>query len=345
LYFFNKYNKDWSSGLHRNFVYELIRDRFLRSPRNYYPTDDIKDVEKYSRRLPEWRGEKAEKHRKQDYFAHILILLVDQIRKGRGATVNKNSQDRETAVLIRRVSHIDSIPNLEDEYIEFPTMDFGSEEQSLEPYNRAWNLLKYFARSIQTSIWKRYQNDAWARSSEVDHQYYPYWMRPDENLPLAETAEALKQVPALPIKLQWNKGGSKADREKLEEHFDYVDKEPKSEKIDATGDPRFHSAGQFRDTIRQDFNCQKLQLQIRSASMIIPSARATTDEEPDSRRIDLMDVDWDKVKEAVGRSFAEGEEILVRVQFNPLDTEDDEQLMESYEAPQQIAHLLRQGDE
>jgi hypothetical protein len=215
-------------------------------------------------------------------------------------------------------------------------------------------LLKHGSYITSKSVWPaRYQGDDWDSSKIIQELYYLDWMRPTNNLslPMAPGAEGFQKALPLPLVLQWKNVGPKQDRDALREHLDdRMQSLPQEKMVATTGDPRFHTAAQFRDTLREQFECEKLQLHLANAQMIIPvAANAKTnedEEEAEPTRLNLMSTtsNWNDVRAALEREFHE-EEIVVAVQFRLLDIEEDEKLFESEEPPPQLAEFIRYDGE
>jgi hypothetical protein len=151
----------------------------------------------------------------------------------------------------------------------------------------------------------------------------------------------------LPLLLQWKNNGKSAARNALNAHLQEISDTPPKGKLPAIGDPRFHTAPQFRDTLREQLLCEKLQLQLAGVLMIVPAADAKTNEEADPTKISLMSTTstWRDVQNTLERDFDEGEEIIINVQLRPLDVEEEERLFESDEPPPQLAEFIRYDDE
>jgi hypothetical protein len=351
---FHHFNKDWSMNMSAKKALGIIRDDFIDGEEaEDFPlaVEDLKlhamgdlKKEKYT------KNEEQQRHR---YLAHILIVMKHLWSGPADEEVEDLDDDNNVrGALEKKHGHIDAVPIVSNDRVIRPQLfrsGFQEDESDLEPYNRAWNLLRYFKYvTASTAHWKSKFGDVntWDRSTAITAQNVPDWMRNASSAPLASNplAQAYAKLPLRNFKLIWKRGGKGEDEKSLEAYLQENEDELElpNPKIDADGDPRIHDQYEFRDSIRLQYKCLSNRLQISKLTMrISPGNSDEDDQQPQDWDIDTCE--WEELTTALETS---SDEVEVIVRLRPLD-DDEENVMESSAPPAQLKGSflgLRPGD-
>jgi hypothetical protein len=172
-----------------------------------------------------------------------------------------------------------------DEPLTYPVPVMGplKGESPMEPFGRAWEILKYFS-SVQGSIWStRFATVGCMRKAPiVTESNLPKWMKPDteevDEGAVQNSAHISEFSHKIKVKLSWDASvrfrglqALKNALEKAEEDDIWI---PDFSLI-MSHDPRVcTSTRMFRDLIRGSLNCQKLGLDLRQVDITYTAAGA-----------------------------------------------------------------------
>lgn len=153
-------------------------------------------------------------------------------------------------------------------------------ESDLEAYNRVYCMFRYF-RYVATSkgpIWKtRFLCEDWNSPRTVMADSVPGWMRPAQtgaSLATLEDVSLLSKRDGKQWDIIWKKSQKFNGKDILDKHLEDVVADLPSTKQILDADPRLYDAPSWRDSIRRQFHCQELGLNIRSIQLIhTPSGR------------------------------------------------------------------------
>jgi hypothetical protein len=207
-----------------------------------------------------------------------------------------------------RSDHVQSVPTVaaETEVLRPTLVPSELDETNLEPYNRAYTLLKYFAYSIGSKAhWpKGFGKTGWDTSVQIVKHYIPSWMKdtPPATVIQNPLAEAHVQLSVRTIKLEWKRraGANEEERELLDyldEHEDEL--ELPMATMDCVGDPRTHEPEEFRDIIRLQYRCDELKTQISRLSIKIKPDMKTGDEANSFEVHNFFDGDWEEIRHSI----------------------------------------------
>ena len=316
LLYFTRYNRKWSTNLRKAGALEKVRNHYLEGSGEDFPDGNVClviDIHKfdYDVEYPSL----ARKMKQNKYLAHILILMVKHYKQPTKLTVvSKRFQDECVAELKATTQHCQNVPEMDGRTMKYSILRTGFEKSDLEPFNRAWNLLRYFSQCVNNEhIWKNnFGHTYWEVGRIIDTVYIPTWM---QTQPPARTeasqpqANVRNDLPRIPIRVYWKKeGGDPTEREALKTHLKRSQHAPPSQIFEAVGNPLVHDQKQFRDTVRQQLRCEKLRLQLSWLQMTIPTADQETDDNKEDLTFDLMDCDWNIVRECLEASFQRSSE-------------------------------------
>lgn len=338
--------KDWAHHVRVKAVLASIRDNFLTSnQQDTYPTA-FAHLGKYQVADDFDREDKETRVMREKHMAHILVIMVaecESLGDGAEVAVHAELQKNFSQQLQQTLRPGQIVPAILSTTIAWPQLIAEGlyEESALEPYNRAHNLLNYF-RFLASSEerWRnRFASPTWAQQTMVTEQYIPPWMRPR---PTVEPAmhfdtEALAALEPLDLWLLHKpKGGDQAHQDALREHLRaewHEGRENLPKLLRADADPRACSEEYFRDTIRQQFDCEGWKIQLLDLTVEV-SAHGNEDDVT----LDLLTGDWldflDAIVE-VGSSAS----FVIEVRFTPL--QEGEALYESSESPPRMQELVK----
>lgn len=211
-------------------------------------------------------------------------------------------------------------------------------EHWLEGINRCWNLMRYLRHCHNSKgFWDRFTSGRINQAIRVDGAHTPSWMRPREAAaeaaPIAKLA-AVAAADALPrqqVDIVWDKDLAFDDKADLDEAL----RAAKSKGVvipathqEAAQDPRLSpSAGAFRDSIRRQYNCQNLLIDIRGLELEYRNPKLAKGK----LSKDLLADVWSGTKSTFLDPDNSG--FLVRVTFRALEDPDDAAIFESFEPP------------
>lgn len=203
-------------------------------------------------------------------------------------------------------------------------------ESRIEVFNRCWNLLKYFGYCHRSSgMWPKKVT----QSCDIDRSYAPDWLLPPKEI---ERPDSLQKAPAivaadvldpLPINIIWKKDLAFDEKDELDGALTTAESKgipiPNTSQI-IKQDPRLSSSlNSFKDSIRRQYNCQELLINIRSLTLQYRSPQG-------SETLDLLRADWAKTKSTFSNSA--NANFTLRVVFQALDDPEDS-VYESFETP------------
>lgn len=149
----------------------------------------------------------------------------------------------------------------------------------------------------------------------------------------------------MPVSLLWKRRVGRVAVEEQRQLEEYLDENgivlPAA--MECKSDPRLLNQIQFRDSVRQHYDCVKHKLQIATAVMIVPAPADDPNSYEWSYR--LFTCDWDLVRKDLDSTFRPGNEpypnvVKVEVRLRLLDTENDERVYESLDGPPPLYDML-----
>lgn len=323
----------WSKQLRVNIALELIRDapdRFSadQTPAERYP---LKELDKYSA-----ESNDARNHR----LAHLLVQMVTKITNLFSTLEPDMSEQTRLGTQFEGIRPDCKVPSLVGVTIRTPKLVTQHHETSLECYNRAFNLLKYFSHCTTPTVWqRRFSTPNWNTSVQINPTSIPFWMRSQDSFPTAPpnpAAQALAELPAQTIKVTWKRRGKDEDAVALEAYIEEADLTLPNATQLVEGDPRVLDLYQFRDSIRRQYNCGALGLQLKKITILfIP-----TDESKELEEYNLFDCDWNIIQHKLKSTSPEHTTIEVEIRLRKLDQENQEELFESKEPPPALKSLF-----
>ena len=258
---------------------------------------------------------------------------------------NKKTEGHEVDVLDLDFSAPNTSPKPGRVAVSPPVLGPYRGESRLEPINRCWLLLKYFrnCRAISGAWTQKFSAAALSHSISVDLSHVPHWMRPQE----AETEElsALKKPAAviaadalapLDINISWDKEAEFDEKDELDDVLKLA--KSKNILIPSTDmklqqDPRLcPSVEYFRDSIRRQFNCPKIGMDIRSLELHYKNLALSKS----TKERDIFRSTWEETKSTFADS--KNTDLTIHVQFKAAEEPDN--ILETFEAPPAIAALF-----
>ncbi|KAK3111572.1 Kinetochore protein Spc24 [Teratosphaeriaceae sp. CCFEE 6253] len=341
---------NWAKDIRVKSAFGLIRDRFIngKAPAEY-PTDDD-TAEKY---VSQKTGVGKNKR-----LAHLLICFVHEVSgtDSPDTIMAVDAEQQTEAVqalkaLKPNVFGTHDFPDTGDQPVKLPKFTTAFEEESeLEQYNRAFAALKSFGYCVNSQgHWgKRFaaKND-WAASKAISEEHVPTWMQtlPGSADDVLNPDEATHQALAhMPIQLMWLPMNGLALKQHIDAAAAVLKPWPESFREAGEADPRVYNQYQYRDSIRRQFQCVQLGVDLATLNLkIIPSG--PVDEDTDVRVIDLMKTDWDEVQNELNSAFRTNQPSANRVEVSfrvsPLDEgASPEDIFETNEPPPQLARFF-----
>jgi len=352
LQFFDRYDLEWSMGLRFENAVALIRDEFIDGDAtDEYPLS----IDKIDRHAQTETRDYESKQRTQNdrRLAHLLVLMVHTFGAGDQLVSDIGSQKDFSVNLMATRRHVKHIPSVADDIeVTRPTLVFPAlEETRLEPYSRAFTLLKYFAYSINSKThWPtRFEKDSWDTSIRVDDYHVPSWMKDAKTSTSAQVlqnplAEAHAQLPVRHIQLRWVRGirGANEEERELDEYLNELETsqglQPLATMMDCLGDPRTLEPDEFRDIIRLQYNCDELKMQLSRIAMVVKEDQSDKEDRAPTEVFDLFDTSetmWQCIRSAVEST---SQPIAIILRFVKLA--DDERCMESFQPPAQLREIF-----
>ena len=226
--------------------------------------------------------------------------------------------------------------------VAMPVLGPYATETRLESINRCWNLLKYFRYCHQAGLWpSRFTMEGVCQRIIIDASHIPEWLRPPDNIPerpdeLAKTpaVEAADRLEARDYRIVWDLDipfNGKAQLDEILQAAKASNIQIPSTDQKLSEDPRLSaSAASFRDSIRRQFNCQRLSINIRTLELQYTNLALSQ-----SRlHRDILRDDWVDTQSTFADSA--NSEFVVHVQFEALD-DPEEGIYESFQPPPAIA--------
>lgn len=209
-------------------------------------------------------------------------------------------------------------------YVYPPLLGPHNGEHRLEAINRCWHILQYLRHNMNTKgAWAaRFTQKALRVSiSKIDFSYAPSWMRPPNFTSKSEALSKPQEVietEQLIVPIRWNRDkqyrGKATLDEVLEKAVSQGKKLPELAQT-AVEDPRLSkSLGHFRDSIRRQYNCKELSMNIRLLRLFYFS-------DGTSQSVELTQQPW-RVSQNI---FIDdiNSAFLLEVSFEALDDPDD----------------------
>jgi len=219
----------------------------------------------------------------------------------------------------------------------FPELGPRHNESRLESINRCWALLKYFKWCQSTSgIWeKRFSATGITTQISINQSHVPSWMLPPKKVILPEAIKKTAAITAadallpLQVTIVWDSDRVFDGKDMLDEALEIAEGKgidiPDTKQI-ATQDPRLLSSiEQFKDSIRRQYNCQAIPMDIFILSLSYTSSSLK------SQKLNLLKNDWSDTKSTF--ECSENKDFVVRVVFEALDDPTNPQIYESFEVP------------
>ncbi|OBT86897.1 hypothetical protein VE02_03857 [Pseudogymnoascus sp. 03VT05] len=228
--------------------------------------------------------------------------------------------------------------------VQLPTLGPLEMEERLEAINRCWLILKYVRYCRQGNyLESRLSESGLEINYAIGTEHIPTWLQPKtiakqlESLPKSSALAMADALPKLSVQIIWDKNAHFAGKKNLDDAIQRAAERdvriPDTSQV-MTEDPRLQgSIEAFRDSIRRQFNCQNLLINIRSVSMSYDSVKMT----PTHQTTDLMRNPWSTSK-SMFLDIANSK-FVVLVSFMALDDEDD-QIFESSDPPPAIQHIF-----
>ena len=223
--------------------------------------------------------------------------------------------------------------------VNFPELGPRHNESRLESINRCWLLLRYFKWCQSTSgVWeKRFSATALRSKISINESHVPSWMLPPKKTVLPEAIKktaaiaAADALPPLHLTILWDKDFKFKSKDMLDEALENAEGQgidiPDTRQI-ATQDPRLLSSiEQFKDSIRRQFNCQAIPMDIFILSMSFNNTALSAG----SQTLNLLKSDWSDTKSTF--ESQENSDFVLRVVFEALDDPTDPQIYESFDVP------------
>jgi hypothetical protein len=149
------------------------------------------------------------------------------------------------------------------------------------------------------------------------------------------------QLPVRKIELQWRRArGANEEERELEDYL--TEKGDELDLPDATmdcvGDLCTHEPEEFRNIIRLQYRCDELKMQISRISITIIPDKKTGDEANGIEVYDLIDGDWDYIRESVESTsqtivihvrlclLGDGEPLMEWTGNHPANDDEDEEM-------------------
>lgn len=351
LHHYLEYQGEWSQMIRKRPALELIRDRHLQGRHNEFPLDEPDKYHTDDHSAPEVKP-------KLNYrIAHILVIMVDRLSNlGETANVDDDVQKLVLRRLFKARPACATGPAVNGN-VRLPILKrtSASKESALEPYNRAWALLKHFTYTSVPAIFRaRFKAGIWDMAVRIDLAYVPEFMRPPPAgsptvPPTPETArrepvptvvptrkhtrtEPLANTAKMRIRIEWlRKKAAPEERKALRAYFEQhgVDLDLPDTSQYSLADPRVYSQKQFRDSIRRQYKCEELGLQLSRARLMVPPSAVI-----EKKGFDVFTCDWDLLRRTLRTRFEKHKvraDVVVFITLRPLDEENDEELYEADE--------------
>lgn len=292
-------------------------------------------------------------HKRSRYLAFILLRLEGYFRyMARVSGADNEKMQLSTALKFRGnnpqifvpvVTFLPSPANPAVPMVRFPTLGPYLGEKRLEALNRCWLLLRYFryCRQSHEDVWaSRFSQDNINLSIRVNISHVPHWMKKrDDAVPAAldKTADvaAADALPPVEYQVLWDQNAHFDGKEELDDALNRA--RAANVRLPSTlqslqTDPRLiGSAAAFKDSIRRQFNCEKIPMNIRTLELHY--VYAGTPEKPRMVKNILVDA-WDETKSTLAREH--NTDFVVHVTFEAVD-DLSESIYESFEPPPAIA--------
>lgn len=340
LRIYHRFNQGWSANMNVKKALALITTEYIEEAnRDEFPPQ----LEELGRH--EMPGDKKNSYSEEEntqriyYLAHILIVMVEFWGSSGGEEVEEiDDEDDHPSTyfkheLERIYDHIEHIPHPStNNPVIRPYLirdDFEEKESGLEPYNRAWNLLKYFKYVTGSKDHWRLKfgdSETWDRSTIINTSSIPDWMRSAPPVPITNAlGDAYANLPPRRFKLRWVRNGQTADDKALEAYLEANEDELDlpNPAMTAECDPRVHNASEFRNSIRLQYKCSTNRMQIAKLTMKVWPAGSGENIKPGMWN--LFTCDWGYLVDDLKTS---SELVEVKVKLRLLD-EGEEVLMES----------------
>lgn len=339
---------EWSKNLRVDTSLELIRDIYLKGdPRGEFSLS-FAEIEQH-KPSPESAGKTLaecdylERYERKVHLAQILIQIVAEFTSASSGLVLQGEQAHySTKLKVLKSKHVRSVPDITGQNVDWPTLrPVSSDETDLEPFNRAFNLLKCLAHNTSNEhVWAaRFEKaDKWNKPMSITPDYIPSFMipKPKEVAPEIAAAEALKVLPKKKFVLSWRRLTNKTKRTlELNQYLEDIEGQfplPPPGSVAAAGDPRVHDPHAYRDALRLQCNCTANGLQLHTIFMTLPIVGDTGDD----MVFDIYSCDWDDLIVHLSKDFTGDIKVVVTVMI----LEDGDELMECRKPPAELQDFL-----
>jgi len=283
------------------------------------------------------------------YLACILIRMEKDLRHMMAIDASQNQplqrqcvvgfRARFPNVAIPPVAFAASTADRALPIVRSPTLGPYADEHRLEVLNRCWNLLRYYryCRQSPDEVWKaRFSAEGLRASILINQAHVPAWMcKVEDTAPvaIAKTTDivAADALPPRTFQVLWDTSQDFEGKDDLDEALSRA----KAQNIhvpsslqDLSIDPRLlDTAAAFKDSIRRQYNCQLLLINIRSLDLKYRDARHPS-RHPLSK--DALRDAWWETKRAF--EDAAHSEFMLHVVFEALD-DPGLSVYESFEPP------------
>jgi len=250
----------------------------------------------------------------KDYrLAHLLVFSQQELKTQESITLDQmqegfvqSSKQFSEVTNNRQAPKVSNLEGMNLSETSYPG------ELSLEAYNRLYCMLRYLQYiTCSDSLWKsKYGRPDCDAECPIASEYIPGCMRSDQSRPELVTLSDLQALNLLPSKswtITWKRMANFKGKVELDQHLEEVEADLPSTKQTVQDDPRRLSAGAWRDSIRQQFECRKLGLNINSLHLKYFPGNDGDEEES----YNLMDEDWQSMQSSFDQLPVIGVQIVL----------------------------------
>lgn len=234
--------------------------------------------------------------------------------------------------------------------LQHPNLGPYTNEHRLEALNRCWSLIKYlqYTHGSKGQWATKFSQEGVAKRYSVDASHIPGWMAPKQDkdteggdvLNKTEAVRAADELPLLLIPIVWEKDLAFDGKEDLDDALSQAE----IARVDipdthqhVAEDPRLsRSLEGWKDSIRRQFNCQRVRMNIRSLTLTYHNHLLSKGRQS----VNVLRAQWVFTKQlftdAANSAFA------LRVVFEALD-DPEESVYESSEPPPALAGYFSTG--
>ena len=272
--------------------------------------NDIENLLRDTNYLQQWPLKESDSEeqkiiKKGRHLACILLEMEKDFGRMETDTQENNRQTQRAYILAMRnrfpaagsLAEVDFLgePSGVIREVKLPMLGPYKTESRIEPFNRCWSVLRYFRYCRQAGLWSRFTLAGVSQSRIIDAAHIPAWMRPPEKV--FERPEAIAKTAAVTAAdlltpknydIVWDRSTKFDGLEELDKALQEA--KAGGNNIPSTHqklseDPRFSvSPASFTDSIRRQFDCQRLLINIRSLELESANSRPRESNLPDGRQ-------------------------------------------------------------